>query len=401
MTLDTQQTVLTSDELDRFEQDGLVVIDRPCPLQLIDSVLNDIEPVLRDPSHPWKNGGEGGVLFTRYESRFKDYHWNRIANAWVFSEPVRKLALHPTILSMIEELYAAKPLPYQTLNFPVGTEQAVHFDAMAFESDPPGLMCGVWVALEDMDMDNGPLVYYPGSQRLASSSVEEVERLVGPLERRENFSSHPEYANRRWAQHAEFCQRLIKLHGLEPHYATVRKGQAVIWAANILHGGSMVRDVNRTRHSQVTHYFFEGAYRTYTPTRTEGEHIYWNYPSWIRDPLPEYSINLVHETIREHVPPGAKLLITISDDEGFLEIDGFEAVQFPGVFAVWRSDPTGMERAKELERMREKGAQFIVFPRSELGGLQNNFPHLQSHLENRYRGLLRDGYVCAIYQLDR
>jgi ectoine hydroxylase-related dioxygenase (phytanoyl-CoA dioxygenase family) len=27
-------------------------------------------------------------------------------------------------------------------------------------------MCGVWVALEDVDAGNGPLFYYPGSQRL-------------------------------------------------------------------------------------------------------------------------------------------------------------------------------------------------------------------------------------------
>ena len=28
-------------------------------------------------------------------------------------------------------------------------------------------MAGVWVALEDMDMDNGPLVYYPGQPEAA------------------------------------------------------------------------------------------------------------------------------------------------------------------------------------------------------------------------------------------
>jgi len=26
-------------------------------------------------------------------------------------------------------------------------------------------MCGVWLALEDIDADNGPLIYYPGSHR--------------------------------------------------------------------------------------------------------------------------------------------------------------------------------------------------------------------------------------------
>ena len=27
-------------------------------------------------------------------------------------------------------------------------------------------MCGVWIALEDVDPDEGPLSYYPGSPRL-------------------------------------------------------------------------------------------------------------------------------------------------------------------------------------------------------------------------------------------
>ena len=26
-------------------------------------------------------------------------------------------------------------------------------------------MCGVWIAFEDMDMGNGPLVYYPGANQ--------------------------------------------------------------------------------------------------------------------------------------------------------------------------------------------------------------------------------------------
>jgi hypothetical protein len=35
------------------------------------------------------------------------------------------------------------------------------------------------------------------------------------------------------------------------------RSPALIWAANLLHGGSRQRDPNATRWSQVTHYFFE------------------------------------------------------------------------------------------------------------------------------------------------
>lgn len=43
-----------------------------------------------------------------------------------------------------------------------------------------------------------------------------------------------------------------------------RKGQALIWCANLLHGGSTQADLTLTRWSQVTHYFFEDCIY-YTP----------------------------------------------------------------------------------------------------------------------------------------
>ena len=56
----------------------------------------------------------------------------------------------------------------------------------------------------------------------------------------------------------------MEAHGLQPAEFHPTKGQALIWAANLLHGGLPQRDKNKTRWSQVTHYFFEDcAY--YTP----------------------------------------------------------------------------------------------------------------------------------------
>jgi hypothetical protein len=44
---------------------------------------------------------------------------------------------------------------------------------------------------------------------------------------------------------------------VKPRHFLPKKGEAVIWAANLLHAGSRQRDPNVTRWSQVTHYFFE------------------------------------------------------------------------------------------------------------------------------------------------
>ena len=37
----------------------------------------------------------------------------------------------------------------------------------------------------------------------------------------------------------------------------MKKGQALIWSANLLHGGDKINTPGASRHSQVTHYYFE------------------------------------------------------------------------------------------------------------------------------------------------
>jgi hypothetical protein len=62
----------------------------------------------------------------------------------------------------------------------------------------------------------------------------------------------------------EYLQALIDSYGLKKVDVNLKKGQALIWSANLLHGGSAIKDRTRSRHSQVTHYFFEGCLY-YTP----------------------------------------------------------------------------------------------------------------------------------------
>jgi hypothetical protein len=56
--------------------------------------------------------------------------------------------------------------------------------------------------------------------------------------------------------------------------------QAILWASNLLHGGAPQADRSRSRHSQVTHVFFEGC-RYYTPMLSDSERTHWRDPTWI------------------------------------------------------------------------------------------------------------------------
>jgi Phytanoyl-CoA dioxygenase (PhyH) len=133
------------------------------------------------------------------------------------------------------------------LNFPVGTQQPVHSDILHFSSVPDGYMCGVWVALEDVDADNGLLIYYPGSHTWPQFYNEHIGINVAQLPKRGSF----EYHQKVW-------DGLIALYGAQPKRFFARKGQALIWLSRLLHGGDRQNDMMRTRLSQVTHYYFEG-----------------------------------------------------------------------------------------------------------------------------------------------
>jgi hypothetical protein len=115
-------------------------------------------------------------------------------------------------------------------------------------------MAGVWVALEDIDADNGPLHYVPGSHLLPVFGPDQLD-LAG------DFAAG-------YAEYEDFVEALVDARGMERKTIEVPRGRAVVWAANVLHGGSPVLDPARTRSSQVTHYYFEGA-SYYTPMTSE------------------------------------------------------------------------------------------------------------------------------------
>lgn len=175
---------------------------------------------------------------------------NRIMNAWKWCAPVKTLAENARVLETLQKLYQSDPRPFQTLNFPAGTKQPAHSDCIHFSADPPEKMAGVWVALEDTDKNNGALFVCPGSHRL-------------PVYHMQDFGLRSTYED--YHLYEKALERIIREHGFEKQELYLKKGQAVIWSANLLHGGSEIRDPARTRHSQATHYYFKGCKNYYCP----------------------------------------------------------------------------------------------------------------------------------------
>jgi hypothetical protein len=181
-------------------------------------------------------------LHGRYRDTATGYdQGSRAFDAWRWNAAVARLAASPKVLSTLAVLYGRQPIPFQTLNFEVGTQQRGHSDTIHFDSVPHGFMCGVWLALEDTDSKNGPLFYYPRSHKLPRFDFHDIGLPT-------DFRAYPQYE--------DFVEELVEASELPRRELYLQRGQAIIWAANLIHGGARIRDTSRTRLSQVTRYYF-------------------------------------------------------------------------------------------------------------------------------------------------
>jgi hypothetical protein len=177
----------------------------------------------------------------------------RVQDAWKFDDDVKQVAANQNIIALLSKIYGRRAFPFQTLNFPVGTQQSLHSDSIHFSSIPERFMCGVWLALEDVTADAGPLMYIPGSHKWPILS----NAVIGRSGDQNRGRSAQDPFQAAW-------QALIDASGIERESFLPKKGQALIWAANLLHGGDRQIDPTRTRWSQVTHYYFDNCIY-YTP----------------------------------------------------------------------------------------------------------------------------------------
>eukprot|EP00472_Partenskyella_glossopodia_P012828 CAMPEP_0197517902 /NCGR_PEP_ID=MMETSP1318-20131121/2980_1 /TAXON_ID=552666 /ORGANISM="Partenskyella glossopodia, Strain RCC365" /LENGTH=418 /DNA_ID=CAMNT_0043067831 /DNA_START=51 /DNA_END=1307 /DNA_ORIENTATION=- len=156
---------------------------------------------------------------------------------------VRAMALDPRITRALAELLDFKPVMMNSLNFVYGSTQVFHMDTWYMPPPSSQKMVAIWIALDDVTHYNGPLRYWPGSHKIKPYRFPNG-RLNQPAggEWREGFDN---YIN------AEIAKRNITM---EEFHA--KKGDVLIWHAQLYHGGSPILDgYQSTRRSLVCHYY--------------------------------------------------------------------------------------------------------------------------------------------------
>ncbi len=181
-----------------------------------------------------------------------DPHPGRYLNPHKKAGDFCRVLKHEALARWIRILMEREPKPLQTIASHKGSQQGVHSDSIHMTTYPLGYLTAAWIAFEDIHPDSGPLVYYPGSHRLPYVFSNDV----GISEQDFRQEGYKPYHDR----YEPYIQALIREHGLTPHYFHAGKGDVLIWHANLLHGGSARKDLQRTRKALVCHFFVKGAF---------------------------------------------------------------------------------------------------------------------------------------------
>lgn len=177
-----------------------------------------------------------------------DYTNSRVMNAWEHSAAIRNVMNDAQLNAFLSFTLGNEVVPFQTISFLKGSRQKTHSDFIHMTTEPVGYLIATWLALEDITMESGPLHYYPGSHRLPYILGEDFD----------HDSSAFAVGDDLYGNYEKKIASEIAEQKLEKKIFLAKKGDLLVWHANLLHGGEPVTNEQSSRKSLVTHYFCKG-----------------------------------------------------------------------------------------------------------------------------------------------
>lgn len=181
----------------------------------------------------------GDVRCVRVEPRHRAM-WHKLIDAYAQSAHIRDMIMSDKIVRFLNIIFDRPALAFQGLYFESGSRQDIHQDTAYVRVNRPMEMVGSWIAMEDIQEGSGELEYYVGSHRIPEFLWEGESKWMP-----HGSSEHPQFL----AHIKTEAERM----GLKKEQFRPKKGDALIWSADLAHGGSPVTN-KTTRQSFVTHW---------------------------------------------------------------------------------------------------------------------------------------------------
>lgn len=229
---------------------GYIIIPDAIPEQVLDAALVDFEKAYSGKLHNLRFECEAVVksrLASPWQKEMNEFPAKAL-DVHFHSSAIRDLIFSKRISRFLSLLFNAPAFATQSLGFFLGSAQEGHQDSAYVAYTNPLQFCASWIALEDVTIGAGELFYYPGSHRFPNflyggeyKSLDEAKRMNENTPRGQV------------AKHVQKLAMLASEYGLQKKLLDAKKGDALIWHADLVHGGNPVsKEV--TRKSVVTHY---------------------------------------------------------------------------------------------------------------------------------------------------
>ncbi|MCE3074333.1 phytanoyl-CoA dioxygenase family protein [Chryseobacterium gwangjuense] len=218
------------DSVRSFEKEGYLILKNYLSPETADKINTEIDTLMADGTIKFRYGGK--LMFVIHHS-----------------EIIRNIGNDKNLLEFLSVLMDGEAKLFQSINFINGSQQKTHSDSIHMTTYPLGGLLGVWIALEDIDENNGALHYIPGSHKLPYFLNSDYD----------NEGDSMRIGKKSYKAYEEFLEEKVKELGLKKEVFRAKKGDLLIWHANILHGGEPHLDKSRTRKSLVYHYFDENS----------------------------------------------------------------------------------------------------------------------------------------------
>jgi hypothetical protein len=233
--------------LAQYIDHGYVVFPQAVGGDLIDEYLDFFERMWNDaPDTIWAHSGGKVLPLSRdlYDKVAK------VSGIHCYFDRAGELIFPPPVLRFLTQIYDRPPVAFQTMTMRWGSEEPLHIDTGPLSLTEPMSMAASWVALEDVQECSGEFEYVPGSHLVP-------ERLHHGATKA-HYGDMAEYG-RILASTREHCAE----RGLKTERFMARKGDVLIWHADLMHGGAVIEDHERTRKSLVAHFMPLGVMPTF------------------------------------------------------------------------------------------------------------------------------------------
>jgi phytanoyl-CoA hydroxylase len=259
-----------------FERDGYVIFEGAAP----DDDLTRFETAI---STAFRNGHENligqlpGSGANQPVVAGMTRKGTRIVDSFAVLPSALDLLANARLTQFMRAIFDEQPLLFQSISFDMGSGQGMHRDTAYVVVNRPMEMLACWIALEDVRPGSGELQYIAGSHRLPDFQFSDNRKHWNSQQ--DGMEAHNKWF--RWILDESDRRQLPTRRFM------AKRGDILVWHADLAHGGSPITDPELTRKSLVGHYCpvsAEPYFMVVSPNRrTKREYRGISYASWHYD----------------------------------------------------------------------------------------------------------------------